>query len=222
MQDPNPDANDATSEGIFVFTSSAPTSVNVGDAVKVNGRVQEFRPGGASTGNLTTTELTSPSISVLSSGNPLPAATVLGTGGRIPPDTVIEDDATGDVETSGTFDPANDGLDFYESVEGMRVQLNDAVAVGPTNAFGETPVIGDDGANASVRTARGGLLLRANDPNPERLRPHDPITPVPARNGGGPHNRPPLGVGHHNLRHLFLHGTNAMSPLRGRPPPEAT
>lgn len=46
MQDPNPDADDATSEGIFVFTTSAPTAV-VGDAVQVSGRVQEFRPGGA-------------------------------------------------------------------------------------------------------------------------------------------------------------------------------
>src|SRR5947199_646931 len=76
MQDPNPDADPATSEGIFVFTSSAPNSVNVGDAVKVNGRVQEFRPGGASSANLTTTELTTPSITLLSSGNPLPAATI--------------------------------------------------------------------------------------------------------------------------------------------------
>src|SRR5207237_5397415 len=60
MQDPSPDADPATSEGIFVFTSSIPT-VNVGDAVKVNGHVSESRPGGASTGNLTTTELTAPS-----------------------------------------------------------------------------------------------------------------------------------------------------------------
>src|SRR5438128_6804981 len=62
MPDPHADSDPATSEGIFVFTSSAPNSVNVGDAVKVNGRVQEFRPGGASTGNLTTTELTTPAI----------------------------------------------------------------------------------------------------------------------------------------------------------------
>src|SRR5438105_5902647 len=106
MQDPSPDADAATSEGIFVFTSSAP-SVNVGDAVKVNGHVSEFRPGGASTGNLTTTELTSPSTTVLSSGNPLPAATIAGSGGRIPPSGEIEDDAASvDGETSGTFDPA--------------------------------------------------------------------------------------------------------------------
>src|ERR687883_582849 len=168
MQDPNPDADPATSEGIFVFTSSAPT-VSVGDAVKVNARVSEFRPGGSSSANLTTTELTTPSITVLSSGNPLPAATVVGTGGRIPPNTVIEDDASGDVETSGVFDPASDGLDFWESLEGMRLQLNNPVAVGPTNAFGETQVVGDDGANAGLRTARGGVLLRPTDANPERV-----------------------------------------------------
>ena len=36
----------------------------------------------------------------------------------MPPSTVIEDDATGSVETSGIFDPATDGIDFYESLEG--------------------------------------------------------------------------------------------------------
>src|SRR5262249_25009401 len=170
LQDPSPDADDATSEGIFVFTSSAPT-VAVGDSASVTGRVQEFRPGGVSNGNLTTTELASPSISVLSSGNPLPAPIVMGTGGRIPPDTVIDDDAVGgNVENGSVFDPAHDGLDYYESLEGIRVQLNDAVAVGPTDTgFGETPVIGDNGANASVRTYRGGILLRPNDGNPDRV-----------------------------------------------------
>ena len=63
---------------------------------------------------------------MLSSGNALPAATVIGTGGRVPPNTVIEDDATGNVEAPGVlFDPAEDGLDFYESMEGMLVQMND-------------------------------------------------------------------------------------------------
>jgi hypothetical protein len=28
---------------------------------------------------------------------------------------------------SGVFDPATDGIDFWESLEGMRVQLDDAV-----------------------------------------------------------------------------------------------
>ena len=73
MQDPSPDADPATSEGIFVFTNSTPTAV-VGDSVRVSGRVQEFRPGGATNGNLTTTELSSPTVTVLSTGNPLPVA----------------------------------------------------------------------------------------------------------------------------------------------------
>jgi hypothetical protein len=76
LQDPNPDANDATSEGIFVFTSSAPT-VQVGDSILVNGNVSEFRPGG-SANNLTITQIVSPVITKLSSGNALPAATIIG------------------------------------------------------------------------------------------------------------------------------------------------
>jgi predicted extracellular nuclease len=184
FQDPSPDASDATSEGLFVFTSSAPT-VAAGDAVIVGGRVSEFRPGGSGgTTNLTTTEITGPSVSVVSSGNPLPAPAVIGTGGRVPPTEVIEDDATGDVETSGGFDPASDGVDFYESLEGMRVQLNDAVATGPTSSFGETPVVGDDGANAGVRTNRGGVVVRPGDFNPERVFLDDQLVPTPRVNVG--------------------------------------
>jgi hypothetical protein len=185
LQDPNPDADVATSEGIFVFTSSAPT-VNVGDLVSVGGTVAEFRPGGSASANLTTTEIGNPSltVSVLSSGNVLPAPIVIGTGGRIPPATVIEDDATGSVETSGVFDPGSDGIDFYESVEGMLVQINDAVVVGPRDAFGEIAVVADNGANAAVLTTRGGLVVRSTDFNPERIILDDAITPVPAVNVG--------------------------------------
>jgi predicted extracellular nuclease/methionine-rich copper-binding protein CopC len=175
IQDPSPDANDATSEAILVFTSVPPASVNVGDSVSVAGVVTEFRAGGAASTNLTTTEITAPSISVISTGNALPAAIVLGTGGRIPPNTVIEDDATGDVETSGVFDPASDGIDFFETLEAMRVQINNPVVVGPRNSFGEIFVLGDDGANASVRTVRGGIVIQATDFNPERIQFDDAV-----------------------------------------------
>jgi predicted extracellular nuclease len=222
MQDPDPDADDATSEGIFVFTSSAPSSVNVGDAVKVNGHVQEFRPGGLTSTNLTTTELSSPTINVLSSGNPLPAATVVGTGGRVPPSSVIEDDATGDVETSGTFDPDSDGLDFWEALEGMRVQFNDAVAVGPTNPFGETPVVGDDGANASLRTARGGLLLRPADANPERLILDDSIVAPQAANVGDHYPGATLGVLDYNFGNFMLEVTSVSPVVHDGVAPEST
>ena len=210
MQDPNADSSDATSEGIFVFTSSAPNAVSVGDDVRVSGRVQEFRPGGSSSTNLTTTELTSPTTTVLAHGLQLPAATVIGSGGRTPPGQVIEDDATGDVETSGVFDPASDGIDFWESMEGTRIRLNSPVAVGPTNAFGETPVVGDDGGYASVRTYRGGALLRPDDGNPERLVADDLLTPLPSMNVGDHYTDPLIGVLDYNFGNFFLEVTDAV------------
>jgi uncharacterized protein len=193
LQDPNPDADVATAEGIFVFAGSAPT-VALGDSLQVSGTVSEFRAGGTSSTNLTTTEIVSPSIGVLSSGNSLPAPTVIGSGGRVPPGQVIEDDATGSVETSGVFDPASDGIDFYESLEAMRVQVNDAVAVGPTNAFGEIPVVGDDGANAGIRTTRGGVVIRPNDFNPERIILDDTLLPTPIVNVGDHFGSAAVGV----------------------------
>ncbi len=193
MQDPSPDSDPATSEGILIFTGSAPTVV-VGDSVQVSGTVTEFRPGGATSTNLTTTELVSPSVGVLSSGNALPAPIVVGTGGRIPPSLVIDDDAMGSVETSGAFDHATDGIDFYESLEGMRLQVNNAVAVGPTNGFGEIPVVGDDGANASVRTVRDGVVIRPNDFNPERILLDDTLVSTPLVNVGDHFAAPVVGV----------------------------
>lgn len=178
LQDPSPDSNPATSEGIFVFTSSAPT-VTVGDSIQVSGTVQEFRPGGVSADNLTTTEIVSPNIVTLSTGNALPSPTLLGIGGRAIPTTVIDDDAIGNVETSGIFDAANDGIDFYESLEGMRVQINNPVAVGPGGSFGEIPVLADNGVNASVRSGRGGIVIASNDFNPERMVLDDTLQATP-------------------------------------------
>jgi predicted extracellular nuclease len=222
MQDPSPDANDATSEGIFVFTSSAPT-VAVGDAVRVAGRVQEFRPGGASGTNLATTELSSATATLLSTGNPLPAATVVGTGGRIPPSEVIEDDVSGSVETSGVFDPASDGIDFWESMEGMRLQLTNPVAVGPTNDFGETQVVGDDGANASVRTARGGVIVRPNDFNPERIVIDDVVTPdLPVMNVGDHYLGAVSGVLDYNFGNFMLEVTTMPTVVHDGVTPETT
>jgi predicted extracellular nuclease len=184
LQDPVPDANPATSEAIFVFTSSAPT-VSVGDAVQVNGTVSEFRPGGSDgRTNLTTTEIINPVVMVLSSGNALPPAVVLGAGGRVIPSAVIDDDAAGDVETSGSFDVATDAIDFFESLEAMRVRINNAVAVGPSNSFGEVPVLADNGAVSTLRTPRGGIVINSTDFNPERLILDDVILSTPSVNVG--------------------------------------
>jgi uncharacterized protein len=201
LQDPDPDADPATSDGIFVFTSANPAAIEVGDFVRVSGTVSEFRPGGtaASNTNLTITQISSNLVSVivLSSGNTLPAPTVVGMGGRMPPTEVIHvGSPTGTVESGTVFDPDTNGLDFYETLEGMLVQVNGALAVGPTNNFGEIPVVPDNGAWSAIRTIRGGLLVRDLTPgspgdysqgdfNPERIQLDDEIVrPAPRVNVG--------------------------------------
>ncbi|TWD83869.1 hypothetical protein FB561_5038 [Kribbella amoyensis] len=190
FQDPQPDDDPATSEGLFVFTSSVPT-VSVGDVVTVRGTVAEFRPGGSGgTDNLTTTELTNPTVTVTGTGS-VPAPTIVGPGGRVPPSTVIDDDSSGDVETTGTFEPATDGLDFWESLEGMWLGIDQAQATGPTSSFRELSVVP---VGSGLRTVRGGILLQQTDSNPERVLLDDVLTPIPDAKtgdtvtapGGGP------------------------------------
>lgn len=209
FQDPAPDTDEATSEGLLVFSSSAP-GVSVGDSVLVSGTVTEFIPGGTSSGNLSTTELTSPSTTVLTSGNALPANTVIGVGGRIPPTQIIDDDS------NTTFDPATDGLDYYESLEGMLVQVNDAVAVGPTSDFGEIPLLVDNGENASVRSTRGGIVVRPDDFNPERVITDDAIVATePQVNVGDRFNGSIVGVLDYSFGNFKLLNTAPLPPVTG-------
>jgi uncharacterized protein len=183
IQDPTPDANDATSEGIFVFTTNAAIlgARAVGEAVLVSGTVAEFRPGN-NANNLTVTEIINDSsvqsLSVTAwtnSPTSTIAPTILGNGGRAIPSSVIENDAT-NLENSGILDPAEDGIDFYESLEGMLVQVNNPITTSPTANFGSSEeiwVLADNGANATSRTSRGGSLITSSDFNPERIQIDD-------------------------------------------------
>jgi uncharacterized protein len=175
MQDPQPDNNPATSEAIFVFTSVAPT-VTVGQAVRVSGTVSEFRP---SSQGLTQTEITSPVISAWTEGVGLTITPVVIGTDRTPPTSVIASES-GNVETTGTFNPAVDGIDFWESLEGMLVQVNNPVAVSPTlgGAAEEIWVLANNGAGATGVTARGGIGVSAGDFNPERIQLDDMTSAV--------------------------------------------
>jgi predicted extracellular nuclease len=159
LQDATGDGNDATSDAVFVFTSGRPTVV-AGDAVRVAGTVSEFTPGGVATGNQSTTQVSSVTgITVLSSGNALPAAAQIGEGGRTLPTESIDD-------TPGTSDITADGLDFFESLEGMRVSVDNLRVTEGTNDFGE--VFGVSGA-ATGLSDRGTLNISPDDFNPERI-----------------------------------------------------
>jgi uncharacterized repeat protein (TIGR01451 family) len=112
LQEPDAsvDADPATSEGVFVFTSSAPAgTILVGDQVQVTATVIEFVPAQDPL-QPPLTELSSPTVTELSAGNPLPTAVTL----------------------SASFpDPAGP-VDQLERLEGMRVQVASLTVVAPT------------------------------------------------------------------------------------------
>jgi len=216
LQDPNPDANPATSEGIFVFTSARPT-VAIGDQLTVAGKVSEFRPGAAT--NLSTTELTSPTITVVAQNVAVPAPTLLGPGGLTPP-TPVRADAPGDVEASSTFDPSTNALDFYESLEGMLLRIVDSTAAGPTNSFGELAVL--PGGAGSPRTARGGIRYTYADANPERITLSDTIAPVPSVNVGDKLVGAVDGVLDYNFGNYMLEVLKTPTVVSGGLTPEKT
>lgn len=171
LQDAAGDDNDATSDAIFVFTDSEP-GVSVGDEVQVRGSVSEFIPGGESTNNLSITQIVSPTLDILSTNNALPAAVILGSAGRIPPTEIIDND------NFAVFDPAEDGIDFYESVEGMRVTIQDAVAVSGTSRFGEIFAVAG-GTTPTGLSDRGTINISPDDFNPERIQIDDDFTLSP-------------------------------------------
>lgn len=156
IQDPAPDADPATSEGVFVFTSSTPKGVAVGDAVTVSGTVSEYVPGGTSSGNQSLTEITRPVFTVVSSGNPLPAPT--GLDARSVP-------AAYTAEPNGSVNalplrPAEYALDLYESLEGMTVQVADTRVVGATDPYTELWVTVKPHEH---RNQRGGTVYGSYD-----------------------------------------------------------
>jgi len=164
MQDADGDGNIATSDAIFVFTGNGGTAgLSLGDEVGLTATLSERVPGGTSSGNQPTTQLsTVTELVTLSTGNALPEAVILGQNGRVLPSESIDDDPT-------TFDPENDALDFFESLEGMRVTAEDLVAVSGTNQFGEIFAVANQGADATGLSERGTLNISEGDFNPEKI-----------------------------------------------------
>ncbi len=112
IQDPTPDADPQTSDGVHVFTGSAPT-VAVGDLVDVQAGVVEFFNMTEMSGGVTVTRI--------SSGNPLPAPVLFSPT----------------VPSPNQPRPANE----MERFEGMLVRVENGTVSSPTNQFGEASVV---------------------------------------------------------------------------------
>ncbi|GHH97431.1 5'-nucleotidase C-terminal domain-containing protein [Neobacillus kokaensis] len=163
IQDPNPDNNPKTSEGILVYKKTH--GVKVGDLVSVNGLVKEWILEGYSDmlqTDLATTEIdaNTGSVTVHKSGQELPPALVIGKDIQIPAQVV-------DNDKFANFDPEEDGIDFYESIEGMRVAVENPTAVAPQK-YGEIPVIAGK-VEGKTYTTPGGVPITKENMNPERI-----------------------------------------------------
>ena len=152
--DAEADADPNTSEGILVFTSSAPpAAAAIGNAVSVTGTVTEFIPT-QDTGSPSETEITSPSVTLNSSGNPLPAPITLTMA-----------------------DLSVNSINNLEKFEGMRVRVNSLTAVAPTQG-----TITESSATVVSNGVFYGVIT--GTPRPFRepgLQVPDPVpTPVPS------------------------------------------
>jgi hypothetical protein len=157
MQDPHP-AGGPFKQAIEVFTGSKPT-VAAGDDVTVTGDVIEFFPGQSTTPSvLPVAEIEHPTVTVVSSGNAPPAPVIIGKDGVLPPAQNIfgGGPASADVTTVSSFRPFVRALDFYQGLDSALVEVENPVAVEPTNSFAFA-VAPDNGAGAGLRTQAGGL-----------------------------------------------------------------
>ncbi|WP_226002733.1 S-layer homology domain-containing protein [Paenibacillus sp. BJ-4] len=156
------DQDEKTSEAILVYKPG--NGVQVGDEVRVSGSVKEYteRTYASKPIDLTTTEIVASSVTVTAKDRPLPTPIMLGKQGHVLPTSVVDNDGMTE------FDPQEDGLDFFECLEAMRVELNDATVIGPY--VYEIPVRINNGPNTGeVMTEAGGLMLTERSLNPQRI-----------------------------------------------------
>ncbi|MGW7469729.1 endonuclease/exonuclease/phosphatase family protein [Streptomyces xantholiticus] len=136
FQDPEGDGDAATSEGVFVFTGSAP-KVSVGDRVTVSGTVTEYVPGGTSSGNQSLTEITRPTVTVVSSGNEVPEPVTVSAW-SVPCAYAPEGDPAAGGSINGLpLAPREYALDYYESLEGANIRIGTSRVVGATDPYAE-------------------------------------------------------------------------------------
>lgn len=190
------DASNLTSEGIFVMTRTdgnvgstlaaiAPT-LQVGDLVTVTAQVTEYQ----AFQNLPRTMLTgvtASSITITANEQALPTWVLDGSEGRSIPSAILTDETPNYFDSVGLagFDPQSDALDFFETVEGMRVTVPDLVAAdGFVSTSGGDPFFkaySTVHADADQINSRGGYTIAGDPP----LSPPDTPEAEDAVNAGG-------------------------------------
>lgn len=165
IQSLTPDDDPRTAEGLMVYLERDEDAPALGDVIEVRGVVYEH----VATSGLGMTSIREVrSMKVIRQGEPLPTPIPIGEGGRPIPKDVIST-WRGDLNLKPSLD-LNDGIDFWESLEGMRVEINSPRVVGFRGGQEDfenkkpksymTLYVRPDGETADPQdTIRGGILV---------------------------------------------------------------
>lgn len=174
IQDMEGDGDDITSDGLNVYLQSHNVDVKIGDVFEVTGYVfeREFESGLTKTviRRVESWKVNRPENVVL------PKAVYVGEKGRVIPNRILNT-FVGDINFKEELN-LNEGIDFWESLEGMRISFDNPRVVGfrggKENAENEAErprgyltlyVVADGNKETDDRTFAGGLLENAMNGN---------------------------------------------------------
>ena len=169
MQSIEEDEFSCSSEAIFVFTEDFP-EVMRGDMVEVSGLVQEFRAGDEDDYNLSKTEIIKPIFRIIDNDRDLPETIILDEQVDIIPREIVEDDA------KSSFDHETDGLDYFEGLESMLVQINNGIVVAPKNEYDEIVIVPEKFHEFNLISNAGAMLVTQQDRNPDKFMVKLPVS----------------------------------------------
>jgi len=89
---------------------------------------------------------------------------------NIIPHEIVEDDAM------SSFDIENDGLDYFEGLESMLVQINYGTVVAPRNEYDEIVIIPEKFREFNLISSTGAMLVTQQDRNPDKFMVKLPFT----------------------------------------------
>lgn len=161
--DDKKDNNPNTSEGLIIYTGNNDYDVEKGDLVHVTGTVDEYYIDGY--GDKQETDLP---VTQINARDDKGGKVSIEDSNQKLPDPYVIDKVPSKISANDqfqTFDRDQYAIDFWESLEGMRVEVGDVRSVGPQE-HGDLFTVLDDQPS---ETENGGVLLKEDEQNGERI-----------------------------------------------------
>lgn len=159
------DTNPNTSEAILLYSGTNKWPIQVGDLVSVTGKVSEFAYDGYDDRQITDLKTTQINVRNDQGGK----VEVIKSGVALPTPILIDKTkmslAKIDSDNLTVFNPTVDAIDFWESIEGMLVQVGNVKAVAPQEHGDLITVL----ENAPTNSLHGGVLYEKDNQNPNRV-----------------------------------------------------